>query len=263
MTLLEKDKIIEGLIKENVDSTIAHYLEFLQELDDIAGSTAQHILQMTKCMKFRPILYSTPMAAAILQGRKSVTRRQLDGEPYTKIRTLACRPGEVQRYEYRDKEGYTFQISCPYGQSGDGLWGRETTAPDPENNGFFYRADNLPAGRLPQGLRWTPSIFMPKKATRIFQEVEATFPERLLDMADDDAILEGIESHSAYEKRHAWSCPRLVTVYRNYARSEGWLSSPLDSYFTLWDKINGKDAHSKNPWVWRIATSLIPKPENF
>lgn len=262
MTLLEKNKIIEGLIKENDGSTIADYLEFLQELDDIAGSTAQHILQMTKAMKFRPILYSTPMAAAILQGRKSVTRRILDGEPHVKIRALARRPGEVQRYEYRDKEGYTFQITCPYGQIGDGLWGRETTAPDPENDGFFYRADNMPDG-LQQGLRWTPSIFMPKKAARIFQKIEATFPERLLEMTEEDAVMEGIESSTAYERRHSWTQPKLVTVYRNYARTEGWLSSPLDSYFTLWDKINGKAAHSKNPWVWRIATSLIPKPENF
>lgn len=257
MTLQERIAIVDGLIKEDSNSTIADYQTFMKELAEIQLAAAQYDIaaEKAKAMRMRPILYSTPMVIAVLQNVKRVTRRVLAIQPDGKVQSAgSAKRGEPIEYSYLDKEGFGVLVRCPYGDAGDGLWGRETTCPNIEQGGFYYRTDSRPADYDDRKIHWTPSIFMPRQACRIFQKVESSRPERLLDITAEDAILEGIQTNSGIIGPRA---------FRDYSRPAGWVNSPIDSYMTLWDKINGKNAHLKNPMVWRIATDIIPKPANF
>ena len=120
-------------------------------------------------MAIKPILFSTPMIKAILEGRKTMTRRAINGEP-----------GAVARY-----------------QPGDVLWVRETWL---EHKGtYIYKAEGkheaLDALIGAPFFKWRPSIFMPAIVARILLRITAVRAERLKDITDEDAIREGIIVH--------------------------------------------------------------------
>lgn len=145
-------------------------------------------------IKERPILFSTEMVKAILDGRKTMTRR-------------VCKNQSAAKYEWADnigvfpgKDKYTgwiriherapfyFAVKCPYGQVGDRLWARETFAPSQMMSGkteITYKADggNPPAYLMASGKEipcyWKPSIFMPRWASRITLEITNIRVERL------------------------------------------------------------------------------------
>jgi hypothetical protein len=83
-------------------------------------------------------------------------------------------------------------------------------------------------------------------------EIEAKIPEyqrraeRLQSISESDAIAEGIKDHSFWRG----------IEYLNYLNEE-WESNPIRSYLSLWDKINGSDAHKINPWVWAVTFKRI------
>ena len=170
-------------------------------------------------MSYKPILFSTPMVQAILEGRKSMTRRVVKGR-YDKERQRFARMGLFAAVGIRNglwhglsPEGIPFvndEIEQPRFQPGDILWVRETWVPYAGVNcackyygyeckcePYWYRADpsmnfanecEPPEDRM----RWHPSMFMPKAACRIFLRVDAVFAERLQDISEADAIREGI-----------------------------------------------------------------------
>jgi hypothetical protein len=181
-------------------------------------------------MKFIPILFSTPMVQAIIDGRKTQTRRVV-----------------------KDKAG---DVKCPYGKEGDVLWVRETWAelPNPDCFGkYLYKSMGDTAEK------WKPSIFMPKEACRIFLRVKSVRVERLQDISEDDAKEEGVES---------WINERLASkpvLYKNYeGDSAAWYcSKAVTSFETLWQSINGVDSWEANPYVWVIEFERIEKPNNF
>lgn len=170
-------------------------------------------------MKERPILFSGEMVRAILDGRKTQTRRVIkpQGEPYT-----------IEDVDV---------LKCPYGIPGDRLWVRETFA-DLRGMGFghkwAYRADT-PEGsesdriRIGYGVRWKPSIHMPRWASRITLEITDIRVERVQDITYIDAKAEGVE----YEKGY---------------------TDPREAFATLWNSINAKRDYgwAMNPWVWII-----------
>jgi hypothetical protein len=175
-------------------------------------------------MKEHPIIFSTPMVQAILDGRKTMTRRVVKPTiQYTK---------------------------CPYGQPGDILWVRERfcnmSLPycDPE---YIYFTETLYAEDYdPSEWTWKPSIHMPRKACRLFLEIVSIRVEKLHKISKDDAIREGIEVvDDSYNDDQ---------IYRNYD-GDGEAPSSLhakDSFMTLWSRINGWDSWYKNPLVWVI-----------
>lgn len=173
-------------------------------------------------MSERPILFSGPMVRAILEGRKTVTRRVIRG-------SLPTDPAPVH-------------FACPYGRKGDRLWVRETfycddyrypDAPVEDLRRLLeYRADhrcaNWEAGcpcRDENGRsNWRPSIHMPRWACRLELEVVSVRAERLHEITDGAEVL-----------------------------AEGVLTSSRDGFANLWDEINGKRAPWRdNPWVWRV-----------
>lgn len=263
--------MLSELLAEDPGATIADYLSMVDEVQAIATAVDQPIINTKRePMRFIPILYSEPMVQAILEGRKTVTRRIIKPIPstepyYAKLLTpLQKRLGQYWSYVAEGKfEKRSFR--CPYGEPGDILWGRETTIPhNLRERSFFYRADRVyqrPSGEwsgkpiFHEDTKWTPSIFMPRIACRIFQRIVEINPEPLHLITPDDAINEGIEMRDTLYSRERH--------YRNY-QTKGFTTAPVLSYRTLWEKINGADSWNSNPWVWRIRTeTLTHTPENF
>lgn len=221
-------------------------------------------------MTERPILFSAPMVRAILDGRKTQTRRVVkpqpesghDGEPYWHV-------GGYRAWQFRGiadplRMGTNNPLVCPYGQPGDRLWVRETWAAvhfsiDPETGfaddwhgshdippgdggGYWsklYAADNHPTDKEERGFSWRPSIHMPRWASRITLEVTGVRVERLCEISDGDAKAEGVELPSGI----------FLAGSRTPHRVE---------FFKLWESINGAGSWDANPWVWVVEFRRLP-----
>lgn len=201
-------------------------------------------------MKERPILFSGDMVRAILEGRKTQTRRivkfdsQKDGLPIPE-KAWVDNSYHHEKFGNVDclKVPYTHGITLrhfPEWEAGDVLWVRETWAEHPEIPGTaMYRANR--GGDYQgsaQGLfNWKPSIHMPRWASRISLEVTAVRVERLQDISEEDARAEGvaIQQDAKIAARVAEDTP---------ARMEFW---------HLWQSIYGPESWDSNPWVWAIT----------
>ena len=196
----------------------------------------------------RPIIFSTEMVRAILDGRKTQTRRAIKPQP----------KDANQRYDLPEWElwggGYPEhgkRVRCPYGQPGDRLWVRETWAVAPL--AIHYRAGNdfksfpdeprLYDYASTQG--WRPSIFMPRWASRITLEVIDVRVERVQDISDADALAEGIYRYSDHA---AW------TYTWNHDMPPHYYGKAVFAFRALWDSINSRRGYGWdiNPWVWVV-----------
>ena len=195
-------------------------------------------------MKERPILFSAPMVRALLAGTKTQTRRIFKPERMTwdangRYTTHAMRGGELSITGSGPFKPSSWLHYCPYGQPGDRLWVRETFARiDGQTRPWIetdYKATYTHGDRLGDTLgikkRWTPSIHMPRHASRITLEVTGVRVERLQDISEADAIAEGVYTDPA--------CPAY------------------DAYTQLWDEINGLGSWEANPWVWVVGFHRI------
>ena len=198
-------------------------------------------------MKERPILFCAPMVRAILDGRKTQTRRIMKVQPPPDARvTVEHYTSIVTDRRYGDMkpgkevfgalwDGGECGLPCPYGQPGDRLWVRETWQRAATDTGecLFYRADADESGP------WRPSIHMPRWASRITLRITDICVERLLDISENDARAEGVSSE--------WD------DYEKYGQSEPYRYG----FSELWNSINGADAWDKNPWVWAISFERV------
>ncbi|OAM21655.1 hypothetical protein A7P89_07475 [Eikenella corrodens] len=192
-------------------------------------------------MRERPILFSGPMVRAILEGRKTQTRRIVNPQPKNRRggRWMYCYESTNKKdegsfsYSWPDKNGnccaergWESQITyrCPYGQVGDRLWVREAWAVHPETGSLLYRADDDAL----ENIRWKPSIHMPRKHSRILLEMTSIKVERLQAISREDALAEGTDSD-----------PAAV--------------DPIGSFAKYWDYINGVESWETNPWVWVVG----------
>lgn len=175
-------------------------------------------------MKERPIIFSTPMVQAILEGRKSQTRRVVKPQPTRLIGT----PPNKWPQDYPEL--------CPYGQLSDRLWVRETWA-NVLFHKMFYKADD--DRNLPKGCKWKPSIHMFKMYARIWLEITNIRVERLQDISEGDAKAEGVEIGSS---------------------AMGHTFTHIEHYRALWNSINKKKhPWADNPWVWVINFQIAPQ----
>lgn len=214
-----------------------------------------------KNVAIKPILFNTEMVQAILDGRKTCTRRVIKPQPDEKhtyplgFVTDSTEKKEVGSFGFAANEygGSIQYVKPPYRYApGDILYVRETWCALPVNEAghmrghcvYYYRAD----GELrPEGWRgkWHPSIHMPKEAARIWLKVTDVRVERLRDITPEQIGREGVEVEYPHvlngeEKRYAFSTLWNSTIKK----------SDLDSY--------GWDA---NPWVWVIEFERCEKPE--
>lgn len=183
--------------------------------------------------KERPILFSGEMVRAILEGRKTQTRRIVKDRKDWAIQNDNTF-GKVW--------GNSVLMDSPFGKPGDRLWVRETFINDTEADEqpcFYFKADC----ENPEIWRWSPSIHMPRSAARIFLEITNIRVERLNDISEEDAKAEGIVGGKICINGSAgWgSNEKMPDVYKSK-----W------SFAELWESINGKDSWKKNPWVWVI-----------
>lgn len=241
-------------------------------------------------MKSRPILFSAPMVRALLAGTKTQTRRVsglhvINAEPYRfEFIGVTSGPGEPH-YAFRDKHnGVQTLVRCRNGQPGNQLWVRETFMdlqgtgvehrPDPYGplSRYAYQADTPPGShgdeaRKEYGLRWKPSIHMPRAACRITLEITGVRVERLQDISEADAKAEGCErlhdDEPGYVFRgyHDWHvCPKCGgTGLHDALGPNGGVIFDVDCtecdtyvkrYRHLWESINGQKSWDLNPWVW-------------
>jgi hypothetical protein len=189
-------------------------------------------------MNEKPILFSGPMIRAILEGRKTQTRRVVKPQPpegYKIYGPEVYEPAVSDKYGnlvpgkpvYGIYNSDDWGVKCPYGRPGDQLWVRETfrwfdalieSDMDGVYSGWMYKA-NIPDA---EEFTWKPSIHMPRHASRIHLEIIDIHLERLQYITDQDCEAEGVENRQTFRQ--------------------------------LWDSINAKRGYSwgVNPRVWVI-----------
>ncbi len=193
-------------------------------------------------MRERPILFSAPMVRAILDGRKSQTRRICKGQ-----RELSSAA------DFRFDE-------CPYGQPGDRLWVKEAyrlcaeadqvKARDTDSAYRVWREADQP--HQPGAGKLRPSIFMPRWASRITLEITGVRVERLQAMSSSEAEAEGVfrvDIGSGYPPKFGANAFTWADAVEQQAECHG---DPRLAYRDLWEQINGTGAWNANPWVWVV-----------
>lgn len=186
-------------------------------------------------MAIKPILFNTEMVRAILDGRKSCTRRIVKHD----VEVILNSPYHKKYPEVADKQIISKLCMPPY-QPGDILYVRETFIQAAAHI-FWYKADNKPW--MSQGLLWKPSIHMPKEAARIWLKVTDVRVERLQEISGEDLIKEGIDLFRSNYVRVAFD--EFKNIWNSTIKK-----SDLDRY--------GWDA---NPWVWVIEFERCEKPQ--
>ena len=202
-----------------------------------------------------PILFNTEMVRAILDGRKTVTRRLIKSQPPYDVQCPLgyCTDGyksEIGKFAFGSHKDGGKMIFCkpPY-QPGDILYVRETWGEGYEEGTYIYRADDklagLPTFKESSKLIYHPSIHMPKEVARIWLKVTDVRVELLQEITSEQIGREGVEVEYPHvlngeEKRYAFS-----TIWNSTIKK-----SDLDRY--------GWDA---NPWVWIIEFERCEKPE--
>lgn len=208
----------------------------------------------------KPILFNTDMVRAILDGRKTVTRRLI--KPHFRPEECSFQiitekhSGKYVRIEYLDEyEDVTRHMNEPY-RPGDILYIREAWAFDTGDEGdeigtgsFAYRADG---SHSPNG-KWRPSIHMPKEAARIFLRVNGVRAERLQDIGTDETVDEGAVKKPHYVRYGGEKCLALHERYRH-------------EFADLWDStITPAELETygwnANPWVWVIEFERIDEKD--
>lgn len=220
-------------------------------------------------MKERPILFSAPMVRAILDGRKTQTRRIVKPQPPHGCSEIEEQP-DTDPYigcmvsghsgVWEDVHSMDYRVRCPYGKPGDRLWVKETwsaaigwdaTRPIDicERSPILYAADLSERFKdawdecEPRTYgRRRPSIFMRRWMSRITLEIVSVRVERLQDISEADAIREGIKpvSFGLTDKGYEWD------------QNEDGTTTAKESYRALWESINGPGSWAANPWVWVI-----------
>ena len=193
-------------------------------------------------MKERPILFNAPMIRAILANTKTQMRRIFKPDRMTwdangRYTTYAMRGGELSTTGSGPFKPSSWLHYCPYGQPGDRLWVRESFARVPTACGsedIVFAADYQDGSDRAAGVRYTPSIHMPRAVSRITLEITGVRVERLQDISRGDAMAEG--------------CP-----FPNMAQGP----DPRDWYAELWGAINGPDSWAENPWAWVVEFKAI------
>ena len=197
----------------------------------------------------RPILFSGPMVRAILDGSKTQTRRIIKNSGDMEFDNNDPYFGPYWKpYAVDGATGKDTKVHCPYGYPGDRLWVRETWAPErdgtgcPDDTGILYRATDPGWDDENTGLRWRPSIFMPRAASRILLEVTDVRVQRLQDISEDDARAEGID-------RGAADAVLMMAEAMNQREPTPFASA----FSTAWELINGAGSWDASPWVWALT----------
>ena len=181
-------------------------------------------------MKERPILFNGDMVRAILDGRKTQTRRMVKHIPDLGAPDSWCHKANDNGFAeiVGDYTRY-----CPFGNVGDRLWVREAFAkPDHGEDNIAYRASEYE-----DTFRWMPSIHMPRWASRITLEITGVRVERLSSIRESDAKSEGFDGSTIVPGHDGLEC-------------RAWFEG-------LWDSVYGDNSFRSNPWVWVVEFKVV------
>ncbi|MCQ0496704.1 hypothetical protein [Klebsiella pneumoniae] len=212
-------------------------------------------------MKERGMIFNGEMVRAILDGRKTQTRRiikdctvgrdQISKFIQIEKKFIGCYPEDVPEL---------IRECCPYGVPGDRIWVREafrvhSRATDvatlvykaSERNSWTEQTHRVPVAvcnkpATPE--KWTPSLHMPRWASRILLEITDVRVERLNAISQEDAQAEGMELTGW---RPTYSDPD----------SGGEVMTPYDNFAELWSSIYGEGSWKADPWVWVIEFKRV------
>ncbi len=212
-------------------------------------------------MKSRGMIFNAEMVRAILDGRKTQTRRimkvQPDSHNFGLLRiTDSTKRADIGKYHWAESNATGNHVrsalfACPFGQPGDRIWVREAfrvmgCATDvarlmykaSERNSFTESTRTVPVASCTKqpSQKWAPSIHMPRWASRILLEITDVRVERLNSISEGDARSEGIT-------------PAAGGV------EKGW--EHRFNFRELWMSIYGEDSWQANPWVWVIEFKLV------
>lgn len=222
-------------------------------------------------IKFSPILFSAPMVVAIMEDRKTMTRRTVKVD--SKLDYLGVVIGDeklngMRAFGYKTLCGSAANVKPKYSVA-DVLWVRETYA---EANSlllgagtfshYVYKADDNP---LHEHFKWKPSIFMPKAACRLFLKVTGVRVERLQEISEKDAVAEGLVS--------TWFSFRKFLCYQCESKNghlgvenlcdDGFFDDPKAAFRSLWCSINGGESWQENPYVWVVGFERCERPDGW
>lgn len=191
-------------------------------------------------MRERPILMTTENAQKCHDGTKTQTRRIMKVQPDDDAKILMGELGASHGVAYignAQSGGLVTRVQSPFGIVGDRLWVREAWAPCHECPYEIYKGQNVKncpsCDASTSGLRWKPSLYMPRWACRTVLEITDVRVERLKDISPADALAEGVFCPDVGYAQHGDRAPVLL-------------------YGFLWESIHGTGSWAMNPWVWVI-----------
>ena len=223
-------------------------------------------------MKERGMIFNGEMVRALLDGRKTQTRRiikdctvgrdQISKFIQIEKKFIGCYPEDVPEL---------IRECCPYGVPGDRIWVRETFQGPLVHEELFEEYSAYPekfetpeyceyaadGGVRPEycdlddNLRhgWRPSIHMPRWASRILLEITNVRVERLNAISEEDAEAEGIDMEALYDSQDCYDC---IADHNMTGRP-----TVTGAFKYLWESIYGEDGWKSNPWVWVIEFKRV------
>nr|DAW60715.1 MAG TPA: ASCH domain protein [Caudoviricetes sp.] len=221
-------------------------------------------------MSIKPILFNTEMVRAILDGRKTCTRRVIKPQPDEKhtyplgFVNDSTEIKDIGSFRFGMSEyGGLIQYAKPPYQPGDILYVRETWCKGLER--YIYRADYSDTEKFYRDgkeieMKWHPSIHMPKEAARIWLKVTDVRVERLQEITEEQACMEGTDpwDEACYEN-NGWH-PTFSDP------DSGGDPNMIDGFHKLWNSTIKKSDLDRygwdaSPWVWVIEFERCEKPE--
>lgn len=184
-------------------------------------------------MKEHPILFMPEMVQAYYASEKWQTRRIIKPQPPASYRFYGYDSDDKNTTAVFGKYNKEIRAKCRYGKPGDLLWVKETWGYVESEPEIYYRADDIKTTWRVD--KWHPSIYMPRRISRISFPILSIRAERVQDISVQDCYAEGAVDY----------------------RSIG----PRSCYQRLWDKINAKRGYAWNTRLWWVWVIEFPKYE--
>ncbi|HBT2174851.1 hypothetical protein [Klebsiella pneumoniae] len=231
-------------------------------------------------MKERGVIFNGEMVRAILDGRKTQTRRPIKWKQ-TRFTEIGEREdGSKWPWSEDAEHAFDFWHPCPFGSVGDRIWVRETfqgplfdfdlmdsyckdSTPFEKSEFCVYKADGVPAPEFYDAddelhCCWRPSIHMPRWASRILLEITDVRVERLNSISPEDAESEGLEctNFTGFGDEPGLPSYPEPDVYFDPLKKQ-WKEYPPEAFAGLWESIYGEGSWQANPWVWVIEFKRV------
>ena len=213
------------------------------------------------------LIFNSEMVRAILDGRKTQTRRPIKWKQ-TRFTEIGEREdGSKWPWSEDAEHACDFWHPCPFGAVGDRIWVRETWSSDfanyYPNDRVWYAADDnrqldidmvdgvrgiySPESDVHVPFRWHPSIHMPRWASRILLEITDVRVERLNAISEEDATAEGVPPAGSL----------LPDYLGTFLTPKGDFATAKVAFQRLWESIYGEESWKANGWVWVISFKRV------